>query len=123
MREPKPFWTYAARVQKAGAVPCTSGEHIMLGLVEALIGRMAEALETVGRDLERLSRDVFRHKSQQAKPSESRDFQAIIEQLGAQGRSAGDDPRKPRQPEPPAGLSHDHGTRPSRGPTRMPRSG
>ncbi len=46
--EPKPFWTYATRVQKAGAVPCANGEHILLGLLEALIGRMAEALEGVG---------------------------------------------------------------------------
>jgi magnesium transporter len=83
--EPKPFWTYSTRVQKAGAVPCMSGEQIMLGLAEALIGRMAEALETVGRDLERLSRVVFRHKSANGKPDRSRDFQAIIEQLGAKG--------------------------------------
>src|SRR3954452_12669672 len=55
--EPKPFWTYATRVQKAGALPCACGEQIMLGLVEALIGRMAEALEKVGHNLERLSRD------------------------------------------------------------------
>jgi magnesium transporter len=82
--EPKPFWTYATRVQKAGALPCACGEQIMLGLVEALIGRMAEALEKVGHNLERLSRDVFRHKSAN-KTSMARDFQAIIEQLGAKG--------------------------------------
>jgi magnesium transporter len=56
----------------------------MLGLVESLIGRMAEALEKVGRDLERMSREVFRHKSG-GKRSRSRDFEAIIEQLGAKG--------------------------------------
>jgi magnesium transporter len=83
--EPKPFWTYATRVQKAGALPCASGEQIMLGLVEALIGRMAEALEKVGHNLERLSREVFRHKSTNGTTTRSRDFQAIIEQLGAKG--------------------------------------
>jgi magnesium transporter len=83
--EPKPFWNYATRVQKPGAVPCTSGEQIMFGLLEALIGRMAEALETVGRDLDRLSREVFRHKSATEKPDRSRDFQTIIERLGAKG--------------------------------------
>src|SRR5262245_36208853 len=61
--EPKPFFTYAARVQKSGASPCLSSEQIMLGLVEALIERMAEALEKAGRSLERLSRQVFRYKS------------------------------------------------------------
>ena len=83
--EPKPFWTYSMRVQKAGAVPCASGEQIMFGLTEALIGRMAEALETVGRDMERLSREVFRPKSGTGKSDRTRDFQVIIEQLGGKG--------------------------------------
>ncbi len=82
--EPKPFWTYATRVQKAGAVPCANGEHILLGLLEALIGRMAEALEGVGRNLEQLSREVFRRKGGD-KAGKSRDFQDIIEQVGAKG--------------------------------------
>jgi magnesium transporter len=82
--EPKPFWAYATRVQKAGAVPCANGEHILLGLLEALIGRMAEALEGVGRDLELLSREVFRRKGGD-KAGKKRDFQDIIEQVGAKG--------------------------------------
>ena len=45
---------------------------------------MAEALEKVGHNLERLSRDVFRHKAANG-TSRARDFQAIIEQLGAKG--------------------------------------
>jgi magnesium transporter len=83
--QPKPFFTYATRAQKAGAVPCVNGEQVMLGLVEALIERMAEALEKSGRNLERLSRQVFRHKSTDGKSSKSRDFQAIIEEIGARG--------------------------------------
>jgi magnesium transporter len=83
--EPKPFGTYATRAQKAGAVPCTNAEQIMLGLVESLIGRMAEALEKVGFGLERLSREVFRHRARNAKTTRSRDFEGIIEQLGAKG--------------------------------------
>ena len=46
--QPKPFFTYATRAQKTGAVPCISSEQVMLGLVEALIERMAEALEKTG---------------------------------------------------------------------------
>ena len=61
--QPKPFFTYATRAQKTGAVPCISSEQVMLGLVEALIERMAEALEKTGRNLERLSRQVFRYKA------------------------------------------------------------
>jgi magnesium transporter len=83
--EPKPFFTYATRAQKSGAVPCVNGEEVMLGLVETLIERMADALEKSGRTLERLSRQVFRHKSTDRKASKSRDFQAIIEEIGASG--------------------------------------
>src|SRR5262245_13672894 len=81
----RPFHNYGARVQKARAVPCLDGEQIMLGLVEALVERMAEALEKVGANLEQLSRQVFRYKAASGKSSRNRDFQAIIEQLGAKG--------------------------------------
>ena len=83
--QPKPFFTYATRAQKPGAVPCINSEEIMLGLVEALIERMAEALEKTGRNLERLSRQVFRYKPPGGKASKSRDFQGIIEEIGARG--------------------------------------
>jgi magnesium transporter len=83
--QPKPFFTYAMRAQKPGAVPCVNSEQVLLGLVEALIERMAEALEKSGRNLERLSRQVFRHKSTDGKSSKSRDFQSIIEEIGACG--------------------------------------
>jgi magnesium transporter len=83
--EPKPFFTYATRAQKAGTVNCINSEHVMLGLVEALVERMAEALEKTGRNLERLSRQVFRYKPPDGKASKSRDFQAIIEEIGGRG--------------------------------------
>ena len=83
--QPKPFFTYATRAQKTGAVPCINSEQVMLGLVEALIERMAEALEKTGRNLERLSRQVFRDKPPGGTASKSRDFQAIIEEIGARG--------------------------------------
>lgn len=83
--EPKPFWIYATRVQKPGAVSCQNGEQIMLGLIEAMIARMAEALEMVGRNLEQLSREVFRRKSAKGKAAKGRDFQEILEQLGIKG--------------------------------------
>jgi len=83
--QPRPFFTYATRAQKSGAVPCVNSEQVLLGLVEALIERMAEALEKSGRNLERLSRQVFRHKPADGKSSKSRDFQAIIEEIGARG--------------------------------------
>ncbi len=72
--QPKPFFTYSTRAQKPGAVPCDDSEQVMLGLVEALIERMAEALEKTGRNLERLSRQVFRYKPPDGKASKSSRF-------------------------------------------------
>jgi magnesium transporter len=83
--EPKAFKIFAARAERTGATSCGGGEEIMLGLVETLIGRMADTLERVGRDLEQLSREIFRRKSKNGKSDASRDFQLVIERLGAEG--------------------------------------
>jgi len=73
------------KIRQAGFADCIDSEQIMLGLVEALIERMAEALEKTGRNLERLSRQVFRYQPPGGKGSKSRDFQLIIEEIGARG--------------------------------------
>ena len=83
--EPKAFRIYATRAQKPGSASCSSGEDVMLGLVETLIGRMADTLERVGRDLEQLSREIFRRKKTNGKNDPNRDFQTVIVRLGAEG--------------------------------------
>ncbi len=87
--EPKPFWTYGTRVQKPGALPCTTAEQVMIGLCEALIGRMGEALELTGKDLEGLSREVFRRSSNSGPDKRRRDFQGVIQKLGIKGERLG----------------------------------
>jgi magnesium transporter len=87
--QPKPFFTYATRAQKTGAVPCINGELVMLGLVEALIERMAEALEKTGRNLERLSRQVFRYKPPGGTASTSRDCLVSLNRLLAYHNTTG----------------------------------
>lgn len=82
--EPKPFWTYSTRVQKEGAIACATGEQVLLGLIESLIGRMAEALEMVGRGLEEMSREVFRRQAHKTS-GKTRSFQDILEDVGAKG--------------------------------------
>lgn len=83
--EPKAFRIYATRAQKTGAASCNGGEDVMLGLVETLIGRMGDTLERVGRDLEHLSREIFRRKAKDGKTGLNRDFQSVIVRLGAEG--------------------------------------
>jgi magnesium transporter len=83
--EPRPFVAYATRAQKPGSVPCATGEQVMFGLIEAMIDRMADALERVGMKLDSFSREVFRSREPKGSSTRSRDFEHIIEQIGREG--------------------------------------
>jgi magnesium transporter len=62
-----PFHLYGARMQRLNGVSCESGELVMLGLLEAMIDRTADALERIGNEIDGISREVFR-KAFQAPP-------------------------------------------------------
>ena len=83
--EPKAFANFLTRAQKPGAVPCSGGELIMMGLIEALCDRMADTLENVGRDIDGVSRSVFRRKPSEKPLSNTQELQAIIEKVGRDG--------------------------------------
>jgi magnesium transporter len=83
--EPKPFYAFALRAARSGAIACATGEQVMFGLLEALIDRMADALERVGMKIDTFSREVFRHREGDRKSNRTRDYQSIIEQIGAEG--------------------------------------
>ncbi|MFT3730447.1 MAG: magnesium/cobalt transporter CorA [Hyphomicrobium sp.] len=82
--EPKAFANFVARAQRANAVPVGNGEQIMMGLIEALLDRMADALERVGAGIDHVSRQVFRKGKERAAPS-SDELQAAIERIGQDG--------------------------------------
>ncbi|MBS0234624.1 MAG: magnesium/cobalt transporter CorA [Proteobacteria bacterium] len=81
--EPKAFANFVARAQRSNAVPVTNGEQIMMGLIEALLDRMADALERVGSGIDHVSRQVFRKGKMKAPSSD--DLQAAIERIGQDG--------------------------------------
>ena len=83
--EPRAFRSIVARAQRPNTVACSTGEQVMLSLIEALIDRMADTLERVAADIDAISRSVFRHKSRNGRPSKSRDLAATIEQIGSNG--------------------------------------
>lgn len=83
--EPKAFANFAARALKPHAVPCSTGEQIMMGLIESLFDRMADALEQVGVDIDAISRTVFRKKKSDKAAKTTQDLQAIIERIGQNG--------------------------------------
>jgi len=55
---PRPFETYPGRADKVGP-GCDTAEKVFLGLIEEIIGRLADLLEGSGRALEDVSRSVF----------------------------------------------------------------
>ncbi|WP_026622071.1 magnesium transporter [Ensifer sp. WSM1721] len=82
--DPKPFQIYANRIQKPNGAVCETGELVMLGLLEAMIDRTADALERAGSDIDAISREVFR-KSNASATKKTRDLQSLIEQIGQKG--------------------------------------
>ena len=82
---PKPFTTYVARAQKAYHAPKASGEFIMLGLLEALIGRIADTLEKLSSDIDVMSHQIFKQRTQHNATRKTINLQALIRQIGSAG--------------------------------------
>ncbi|MGC4025318.1 MAG: magnesium transporter CorA family protein [Mesorhizobium sp.] len=82
--EPRPFLTYAAKAQRESAEPCTTGEMTMLGLIEAVIDRTADALERISDEVDAISHDVFQNKAKTVS-KKTRDLQSLIVQIGVKG--------------------------------------
>jgi len=82
--DPRTFSAYAAKAERPGMAPITSGESVMFGLVEGLIDRSADALERIGDEVDTISREVFRDKSKSPSKKTS-NLQALIEQIGRTG--------------------------------------
>ncbi|MEO1089134.1 MAG: magnesium transporter CorA family protein [Pseudomonadota bacterium] len=75
------FGRFLARAEQSGAGK--TGETILAGILEAIVDGIADSLERASADVETLSRLVFEHDA--TKPTMSRDFQAVLRQLGRDG--------------------------------------
>lgn len=82
--EAKPFLMFAGRAMRNNGQTYMSGEETMLGLIEAIIDRLADVLERMGNEIDGISREVFRGKRAKANEQE-RDLQSLIDQLGQKG--------------------------------------
>jgi magnesium transporter len=82
--EPKPFLAYLNRAQRPGGLPHQSGEQVMLGLIEAMIDRTADALERIGNDMDAMSREVFKGGREKAN-KKTRNLEALITLVGNKG--------------------------------------
>lgn len=74
--EPTPFRLYAMQTQRH-SMPCTSGEEVLAGLLDAIVDRVADILERVQGDIETLSREIFDHERKTR-----RDYNAILGRIG-----------------------------------------
>tara|TARA_R110002020_G_scaffold168003_2_gene356559 strand:+ start:1472 stop:2464 length:993 start_codon:yes stop_codon:yes gene_type:complete len=82
--EPMPFTTFEALALRSSGRVLSTGEHVMAGLLDAFIDRIAQVLETTGDDLDGISREVFRSRVKSAN-RKSRNLEGLIEKIGNKG--------------------------------------
>ncbi|MFO1142458.1 MAG: magnesium transporter CorA family protein [Amaricoccus sp.] len=82
--EPRSFRTFTGRAERAD-LGCTDGATAMLGLLEVVVDRMADILERIGREIELLSRAIFRRSPQRTEGAGGTDYQIVLQGLGRQG--------------------------------------
>lgn len=80
--EPRAFDTFAARAGKS-ASGAANGEAVLIALLETTVDRLADILERAGRDIDEISRSVFR--AGRARPGGNRDLRGVLEQIGRKG--------------------------------------
>jgi magnesium transporter len=80
--DPRPFKTFIGGLKRSNRY--STGELIMLGLLEATIDRLADVLEQTSSDIDAISREVFRSNNQAGRRN-TRNLQSVIEQIGRKG--------------------------------------
>ncbi|MDP4593603.1 MAG: magnesium transporter CorA family protein [Beijerinckiaceae bacterium] len=83
--DPKPFLMFINRAKRPGASPCASGEQVMFGLLEAVIDRIADALEQAGAKIDAISHAIFKQTEKKSQSSRNNDYQQAIADIGREG--------------------------------------
>ncbi|MCP5432829.1 MAG: magnesium transporter CorA family protein [Alphaproteobacteria bacterium] len=60
---PLPIRSYVAKAMRT-ANPCGTGEEVMVGILEAIVDRLADVLERVQHDMEDISSYIFRRENE-----------------------------------------------------------
>lgn len=83
--EPRVFTSFPERAQKT-AIGCADAESILMGLLDAIVDRLADVLERVAVEIDGLSRDIFRPakpgKKKDRRPRNTEEYQRILESIG-----------------------------------------
>ncbi|MCO5064750.1 MAG: magnesium/cobalt transporter CorA [Rhizobiaceae bacterium] len=78
--EPRAFQTFPMRAE-ASDLQCNNGQSILLGLLEAIVDRLADLLEAVSRDVVDLSGEIF-HPSESNASKRDIGFQVLLRRIG-----------------------------------------
>lgn len=81
--EPKAFSMYLSRVTRGSNDKYEDGFHVFLGLMKAVIDRLSDTLELVGRELDETSRAVF--QSPAKGKEQTHDLQELLKKIGRMG--------------------------------------
>lgn len=78
---PRPFETYPERADKVGP-GCDTPEKVFLGLIEEIIGRMADILEGIGRGLDEVASGIYQGGTKGLRADL---LQTALERVGREG--------------------------------------
>ncbi|HOP19620.1 MAG TPA: magnesium transporter CorA family protein [Amphiplicatus sp.] len=80
--DPRVFPGFAARAQKT-SMGCVNADTVLIGLLEAIVDRLADVVERAANDADRISNEIFRQAG--GNMSRARDFQRVLVELGRTG--------------------------------------
>src|SRR5258708_27566223 len=82
--DPTPFKNFVARAAKEGGY-LTSAYAAMSGLLEAVVGRVADILEGIGDELDDISAKLFAQNREITQGIADTDLQAVLKRIGRNG--------------------------------------
>jgi magnesium transporter len=80
--EPRAFSIFAARCRRPDP-SLTSGMAVLIGLIETIVDRMADFIEHIQGEVDKLSRSIFERKGGTA--TRQRRFDVLLKEIGRQG--------------------------------------
>lgn len=82
--DPRAFQAFPQRAAKT-SMGCATAEGVLLALLEVTIDRLADILERAAREIDEISRDIFRPNSGAGRVGRSRNLQRVLESIGRVG--------------------------------------
>jgi magnesium transporter len=80
--EPKSFRTFSAHSERQPLL-CATGAGTLIGLLDAIVDRIADVIERTAADLDTLSKTVFaRHSGPAARRARTSSFEEVLRQIG-----------------------------------------